>query len=853
MENKTKKTNTIPQKQIKKPENNVSPVDSVCKLLTGLTFSEYKTLREDKEKLNKKNTRPTTAQQTIQFEKMYRDGICLVGGKHYTKMLEFYDTNYALLDETDQAQMCSIYSKFINFFSPEHTFQLFLFNRRVPEEILIKQFEIPLQDDYFDDLREEFSNMLKKQSAKGTNGILKSKFLVYGIEAEDISEARSKLSSMEKDIVRNLRDLGARTELLDGEARLRILHDFFNQGTMDPFRFSWEDLAASGHSVKDYIAPPAFDFRIPSRFKIGKMMGSVYSVELSAPKLGDKLLKRILDIDDNISVSLQMQSKDPLKAMKDLKEVLSNVQASKINEQKKAVRSGYDMDIMPSDINTYEHETMELLDELNSTNQKMINISFMISCFANNKKDLDNLIARVKGIIEQERCGFMNLQYQQEDALNAMAPIGANIIGFDRDLPTKNIAVLMPFHTQELFQGGSSLYYGLNQLSNNMIMADRKNLRTPNGLILGTPGSGKSFSAKREMLMSFLITRDDILICDPEGEYFPMVSALHGQVIRLATNSTDYLNPMDLKASRSKSLEETLNDKSAFIITLCDSIAGQVHPLENDEKGIIDRCIRIIYDKYLKTPVPENMPVLEDLYNELMKYNPLDYEESKSLSAELSKQAREKAIRIANSLLIFVHGSQNYFNHRSTVDIDNRIVCFDIRDLSSQLKDLGMLIVQDAVWNKVSANRDRKVATRYYCDEFHLLLREPQTAAYMVEIWKRFRKWGGIPTGITQNVTDFFGSSQIEGIVGNSDFKYLLNQSPNDKEILADAFDLSDEELKFITGSEAGSGLILFDNIHVPFVDKYPKNTKSYEFMNTKPQEEKDNPENDTELATDNK
>lgn len=412
----------------------------------------------------------------------------------------------------------------------------------------------------------------------------------------------------------------------------------------------------------------------------------------------------------------------------------------------------------------------------------------------------------------------------------ASAPIGCNDTGIERVLTTKSTAILVPFCTQELFMPAPAIYYGLNALSNNMIMADRKRLRTPNGVILGTPGSGKSFSAKREILSCFLITRDDIIICDPEGEYFPLVQALKGQVVRLATNSKDYLNPMDIQLSH-KNDKEALKLKSDFLITLCDLIAGGKDGLANDEKGIIDDCIRHIYDTYFENPVPENMPILEDLYNALLKYEP------RNVAKELAGEAKAKAVRIANSLVLYVHGSQNYFNHRTNVDSQNRIMCFDIRDLGNQLKEIGMLIVQDAVWNRVSKNRERKIATRYYCDEFHLLLKEKQTAIYSVEIWKRFRKWGGIPTGLTQNVGDFLKSEEIEGILGNSDFVYLLNQNAKDQHILADKLGLSEKQLMHVTNSEPGSGLILFDNVVIPFVDKYPTNTKNYAIMNTKPEE----------------
>ena len=352
----------------------------------------------------------------------------------------------------------------------------------------------------------------------------------------------------------------------------------------------------------------------------------------------------------------------------------------------------------------------------------------------------------------------------------ASAPVGCNNSGVGRGITTKVAAVLVPFSTQELFMPAPALYYGLNTLSNNMVLADRKKLRTPNGMVLGTPGSGKSFSAKREILGCFLMTDDDVAVCDPEGEYFPLVNALNGQVVRLATNSTDYLNPMDIQAGDIGD-REALRLKSDFIITLCDMLAGGKNGLGNDEKGIIDQCIEKVYKGYFKNPLPENMPVLGDLYNELLRYEPGNMEK------ELAMEAKAKAVRIANSLVLYVHGSQNYFNHRTNVDSQNRIICFDIKELGNQLKELGMLVVQDAVWNRVSRNRERRVATRYYCDEFHLLLKEKQTALYSVEIWKRFRKWGGIPTGLTQNVTDFLKSPEVEGILGNSDFIYMLNQN----------------------------------------------------------------------------
>ena len=400
---------------------------------------------------------------------------------------------------------------------------------------------------------------------------------------------------------------------------------------------------------------------------------------------------------------------------------------------------------MPPDILKDEKDLMEQLKILGSNNEKIIHTSIIICVFGKTKKEHEDLKQRVSGIVQTSSCELKCLMYKQEAGINAAAPIGINETGENRTLTTSAAAVLIPFNTQELFMSGEALYYGMNTLTNNMILADRKKLRTPNGVILGTPGSGKSFSAKREIMAAFLQTNDDIIIVDPEGEYFPLVRALGGEVIRLATDSTDYLNPMDIQISH-KDDREALKLKSDFLITLCDAIAGGKEGLANDEKGIIDDCIREIYKKYFAEPKPEKMPVLENLYTTLLHYIPKDNDEA------LAMDARRKATRIANSLVLYVHGSQNYFNHRTTVDSTNRIICFDIRDLGVQLKQLGMLIAQDAVWNRVSVNRQRRIATRYYCDEFHLLLRDKQTAAYAVEMWKRFRKWGTL--SINQSLSD---------------------------------------------------------------------------------------------------
>ena len=784
----------------------------------ALSAQEKKRIVMQKKKDRKAKKVRKSAQQTIPYVEMCRDGICKVNSRLYTKSIAFEDINYQLAQNEDKTAIFENWCDFLNYFDSSIFVQLSFINQKASLNEFRKRINIPAQEDAFNDIRSEYSGMLQSQLTKGNNGLVKRKYITFGIEADSLRTAKPKLERIETDILNNFKTLGVKTEPLSGYERLKVLHDVFNMDTNEPFRFSFDMVARTGLSTKDFIAPTSFDFREGKCFKMGRTIGAVSFLQILAPELNDRMLADFLEMDSNITVNFHIRTIDQAKAIKSIKSKITDLDKMKIEEQKKAVRSGYDMDILPTDIVTYEKDTLEFLDDLNTSNQKMINMTFLITCYGRTKRELESLMQRVSGIIQQANCDLRCLQYLQEQGLMASAPIGCNETGIERTLSTKSTAILVPFCTQELFMPAPAIYYGLNALSNNMIMADRKRLRTPNGVILGTPGSGKSFSAKREILSCFLITKDDIIICDPEGEYFALVAALHGQVVKLATNSKDYLNPMDIQLSH-KGDKEALKLKSDFIITLCDLIAGGKDGLENDEKGIIDECIRHIYDKYFENPVPENMPLLEDLYDALLAHkNP-------------------KAERIANSLVLYVHGSQNYFNHHTNVDSGNRIMCFDIRDLGNQLKELGMLIVQDAVWNRVSQNRERKIATRYYCDEFHLLLKEKQTAIYSVEIWKRFRKWGGIPTGITQNVKDLLSSAEIENIFENSDYIYMLNQAQGDREILAKKLGISPQQLSYVTQSGAGEGLLFYGNTIIPFIDRFPKDTKLYGLMTTIPQE----------------
>ena len=750
---------------------------------------------------------------------MFPDGICRVTDSYYTKTVQFQDINYQLNQNEDKTAIFDGWCDFLNYFDSSVRFQLSFVNMSANKDNYARYITISPQGDDFDSIRLEYTQMLQNQLARGNNGLIKTKYLTFGVEADSLKAAKPRLERIETDILNNFKRLGVAAEPMNGMERLRLLHGMLHMDEQEPFRFSWDWLAPSGLSVKDFIAPSSFEFRTGRSFGIGRRIGCASFLQILAPELNDRMLADFLDMESSLIVSMHVQSVDQVKAIKTIKRKITDLQKMTIEEQKKAVRAGYDMDIIPSDLATYGTEAKKLLQDLQSRNERMFLLTFIVVNTAGSRQQLDNNVFQAASIAQKYNCQLTRLDFRQEEGLMSSLPLGLNQIEIQRGLTTSSVAIFIPFTTQELFQDGKeALYCGLNALSNNLIMVDRKRLKNPNGLILGTPGSGKSFAAKREIANVFLVTDDDIIICDPEAEYGPLVERLHGQVIKISPTSPHYINPMDLNLNYSDD-ENPLSLKSDFILSLCELIVGGKDGLMPVEKTIIDRCVRMVYRDYLSDPVPENMPILEDLYN------------------ELRRQEEKEAQYIATALEIYVSGSLNVFNHRTNINIANRIVSFDIKELGKQLKKIGMLIVQDAVWNRVTVNREAHKSTRYYIDEMHLLLREEQTAAYTVEIWKRFRKWGGIPTGITQNVKDLLSSREVENIFENSDFILMLNQASGDRQILAKQLNISPHQLSYVTHSGEGEGLLFYGNVILPFVDRFPRG-ELYDLLTTKPQEQ---------------
>lgn len=777
-----------------------------------LSSSEKKEIQKRIAAIKKENKKIRTVQKTIPYDEAYPDGIIRTGNV-YTKCVQFYDINYRLSSIEDQQLIFNKYCDFLNYFDSSINFQLTFLNIRGSDDdrdIIV----IPEQDDEFNEIRTEFLQMLQEQLAKGNNGLVRMKYITFSIEEDSRKRAKNKLTGIESEIVSNFKNMGVYAVGLNGHQRLKLLHKMLNPLSDTPFVFTWDDRVLSGMSTKDFICPLSMKFSKNS-FKSGSSYGASFSINILASELSDKVLSDILDIDGNIVFNMYLHSLDQNAASKLVKLKLSNIDKTKIDEQKKAARAGYDGDILPPDLLTYSNELKKLLENLQTRNERLFIVTIVITNYAANKKQLDLMNDKLNRIILQHNCILMPLDYQQDAALVSTLPLCMNRIKIERSITTAAVGVFMPFETREIFMDGDAVYYGLNALSSNMIMADRKKLKNPNGIVVGTPGTGKSFTVKREILNVYLVTLDDIYICDPEGEYFPLVNALNGQVIQISSTSKHHINPMDI-ALNSKD-DDPIGMKSEFLISLCEIIVGGKYGLDSEERSIIDDCVRKIYmDFFNNNPSPEKMPILSDLQNALIN------------------SGKKAAERVANSLALYVTGSLNIFNNRTNVDLSNRIVCFDIKNLGNQLRKVGMLIVQDQVWNRVSSNRDEHKSTRYYMDEFHLLLKEAQTAQYSVEIWKRFRKWGGIPTGITQNVKDLLSSAEIENILENSDFICMLNQAHGDREILGQKLNLSPAQLECVTNSSQGEGLIFYGDVILPFVDKFPTDTKMYQLMTTK-------------------
>lgn len=764
----------------------------------------------------KKPRGPQSAQQTIPYVQMLRDGICKVREGFYTKTIEYEDINYSVASSDDQAAIFDGYCAFLNYFDSALPFQLSFINHRSRPENRYSV-NIPMQRDEYDSIRGEYVDMLKGQIAKSNNGIVRSKYVTFGIDADGIGVARPRLERVEADIMGNFKKLGVQSRPLAGRERMEVLHGQLHPGSREPFVFAWDMIPKTGMGTKDFIAPMSFDFRQSRAFRVGTTWGAASYMQIMASELSDKLLAELLEMDAEMTVTLHVQPVDQSKAIKAIKGKISDIDKMKMDEQKRAVRSGYDIDILPPDLVTFSKDAAALLADLQSRNERMFLLTFLVLNTAPARQQLENDIFTVAGIVQKYNCALKRLDFQQEQGYMSSLILGGNNIEIQRGMTTSSTAIFVPFMTRELRMAGESLYYGQNALSHNVIMADRKKLKNPNGLYLGVPGSGKSFAAKRELVNVFLTTKDRIIIVDPMGEYAPLARRLGGQVIEIAPDSPNHINPMDIQMSMSGD-ESPLSLKADFLLSLCELIVGGKEGLQPIEKTVIDRCVRLVYRDMALGLNTEKTPVLQDLY-EL-----------------LCAQPEPEAKRIATALELYCTGSLNLFNHETNVNLNSRVVCFVLKGMGEGLRKIAMHITNELVSSAVSGNFSLGIATWCYFDEFHALLNDALTASYFVTIWKMLRKMYCIPSGLTQNVKFLLGSPEIENILENSDFMVLLSQAPGDRQILAQKLGISAHQLSYVTHSNSGEGLLFYGNVIIPFVDRFPQG-EIYNLLTTRPED----------------
>ena len=757
-----------------------------------------------------------SAQQTIPYLSMHPDGVCKLPGGLYTKTVEYEDINYSVASTEDQTAIFSGWSSFLNYFDSSLPFQLSFINRRSRDRSRYKV-NIPPAEDHFNSVREEFTSMLKNQIAKSNNGIERTKYITFGLPAEGVAEARPRLERVEADVMGNLHRLGVQSEPLAGRDRLALLHSQMHPGNREPFRFAWKDIPKHGLGTKDYIAPDSFDFRDSRTFRVGRYWGAASYLQILASELSDKLLAEILELDAELTVTMHIQTVDQLKAIKTIKGKISDIGRMKAEEQKKAVRAGYDIEILPPDLITFSKDAAELLADLQSRNERMFLLTFTVVNMAPNRQRLENDVFTVGGIAQKYNCALKRLDWQQEQAFVSSLALGYNGLEIQRGMTTSSTAIFIPFMTRELRMGGQALYYGMNALSHNVIMADRKKLKSANGMYLGSTGSGKSFAAKRELLNVFLTTNDRIVIVDPMGEYVPLARRLGAQVIEIAPDSPNHLNPMDIQLNMNGG-ESPLSMKADFLLSLCELILGGKEGLQPIERTVIDRCVRQVYREMALGLENAKTPLLQDLYEELLK------------------QPEPEAKRVATALELYCTGSLNLFNHHTNVQTSNRVVCIVLKGMGENLRKIAMHITNEFVTQAVDENYRAGVATWCYFDEFHVLLRDQLTASYFVAVWKMLRKKGCVPSALTQNVKDLLASAEISNILDNTDFMVLLSQAQSDRAILAKQLGISEHQLSYITHSNSGEGLLFYGNVTIPFIDRFPRG-EIYDLLTTRPED----------------
>jgi len=772
-----------------------------------------KIMKQDKEKF----VVPKGVQQAIPIRTIWPDGIFCVGNK-FSKSYRFEDINYAVASKEDKEAMFLSYSELLNSFDSGATTKITINNRRLNKADFESSILITLKDDRLDEYRKEYNQMLLDK-ATGANSIVQDKYVTVSVMKKNIEEARNYLSRIGTDLITHFSHLGSKCVELDATDRLRILHDFFRAGEETDFRFDLSETMRKGHDFKDYICPDTFEFE-KDHFRMGSKYGRVIFLREFASYIKDSMVSELCDLNRNMMLSLDIIPIPTDEAVREVENRLLGVETNITNWQRRQNQSNNFSAVVPYDMEQQRKESKEFLDDLTTRDQRMMFAVLTMVHVADSKEQLDSDTEALFTTARKHLCQFSTLTYQQMDGLNTVLPYGLRKIDAIRTLTTESTAVFIPFRAQEISHNGG-IYYGQNVISKNMIIANRKYLLNGNSFILGVSGSGKSFTAKREIVNQMLASNDDIILIDPEREYSSLVKAMSGEIIHISATSLNHINAMDMSKDYGDGANPVIL-KSEFVLSLCEQLIGGQN-LGAKQKSLIDRCTASVYRKYMQSNFKDNPPTLQDFH------------------AELLKQNEPEAQEIALAIELFTSGSLNTFAKPTNVDVNNRLICYDILDLGKQLMPIGMLVVLDSILNRITQNRAKGKNTFIIIDEIYLLFQHEYSTNFLFTLWKRVRKYGAFCTGITQNVDDLLQSHTARTMLANSEFIVMLNQASTDRMELAKLLNISDLQLSYITNVDAGNGLIKVGSSLVPFTDQFPRNTKLYRLMTTKLSDLSDN------------
>ena len=753
---------------------------------------------------------PKRVQDLIPISAVFPNGVFRVGN-YYTKTFRFDDINYLVAGKKDKEDMFLAYSALINSLDSGSVTKITINNCRRETGDFEKSVLLPECGDGLGELRSQMNGILRSKSSEA-NGLKQEKYITISNPAKDLETANAYFTRIEGGLKAHFSGLGSTLNELDLNDRLRILHSFYRPGEESQFHFDLSVNMKLGHDFMDYICPDSIE-RHDDHIKIGNKFVRVLYMKSLASYIKDSMVSELTGLNRNMMLSIDVIPIPREEAQREVENRLLGVETNIANFQRRQNQNSNYSAIIPYDLKQQREETTEFLKDLTARDQQMMCATITIVHEADTKEQLDSDTETLKSIAGQHSCQLAILKYQQLDGLNTVLPIGCRKINVLRTLTTESLAVFMPFRVQEIgHQNG--IYYGQNAISNNMIIANRSKLLNGNSFILGVSGSGNSFMGKCEITNLILSGDCDIIIIDPEREYGSLVKALKGEIIEISATSKNHINAMDMNREYGDE-EDPIILKSEFILSLCEQLIGS-RSVGPKEKSLIDRSTKLVYRNFKKRGYTGAVPTL------------------KEFRAELLKQQEPEAQDIALAIELFTDGSLNTFAKKTNVDVDNRLICYDIHDLGKQLLPIGMLVVLDSILNRITANRAKGRSTFIFIDEIYLLFQHEYSANFLFTLWKRVRKYGAFCTGITQNVDDLLQSHTARSMLANSEFVIMLNQAATDRMKLAELLNISETQLSYITNVEAGHGLMKIGSSLIPFINRFPKDTGLYRLMTTR-------------------